>query len=229
MGVFQTTRWSLVLEAGREQAGPALETLCRVYRPPVLAYVRHLGHAFEDAEDLAQDFFLGFLEGALAARADPSRGRFRSFLLASLKHFLANAGERSRAAKRGGGVGMLGLEAAEGVVDAGIGTPERAFEISWALTVLERALDALRGEAERSGRLALFERVRPFLTETPDDREYTAAAAALGMRSNSLAVAVHRMRQRLRDRVRAELLDTLDDPTLLDEEMRLLRQTLAGV
>jgi RNA polymerase sigma factor (sigma-70 family) len=229
MGMFQTTRWSLVLASGAAQARPALEELFRAYRPPVLAFVRHFGHSREDAEDLVQDFFLRFMEGDLAAQADRERGRFRSFLLTSLKHFMINAHEREVALKRGGGDNAIDIDAVAHAMTADGQTPERAFELTWALTVIERALAALREEAERAGKLDLFENVKPFLTESPDREEYTEAAAALGMRANTLAVAVHRMRKRMRDKVRDELLDTLDDPGLLEEEMRQLRLSLASL
>jgi RNA polymerase sigma factor (sigma-70 family) len=229
MGTFQTTRWSLVLEAGTAQARPALEELCRVYRPPVLAFVRHYRRGRDDVEDLVQEFFLRFIQGDLAARADRERGRFRNFLLSALKHFLINAREHEVALKRGGGGSLLDIDAVADTVTAAGHTPDRAFELTWALTVIERALAALRVEAERAGKLDLFESVRPFLTETPDRVDYAEAAAALGMRANTLAVAVHRMRKRLRDKVRDELLDTLDDPGLLDEEMRQLRLSLASL
>jgi RNA polymerase sigma factor (sigma-70 family) len=222
MGYFQTTRWSLVIEAGREDARPALEELCRAYRPAVLAFVRHFGYGRDDAEDVAQDFFLRFIEADLAAVADRERGRFRNFLLTSLKRFMLSAREREAALKRGGGAVTTDLDAVEHAIADGQ-TPERAFELTWALTVVERALQALREEASLAGKLELFDRIRPFLTEPPDRDEYARVAAALDMRSNALAVAVHRMRQRLRDKVRAELLDTLDDPALLEDEMRMLR------
>lgn len=227
MSLFQTTQWSLVLRTAGDQAQPALEALCRAYRPPVLAYIRHLGHSREDAEDLAQEFFLHFLEKGIANRADPGRGRFRSYLLTVLRHSLASAHAHAGAIKRGGQAHSVDLDDIDPGDDAH--TPERAFESSWAITVLERAGIALRDEAVRAGKAALFDQLRPFLVETPDEHDYQRLSETLGMRRNTLAVAVHRMRQRLRDKVRAELLDTLDDPELLEDELRHLRQTLAGV
>jgi RNA polymerase sigma-70 factor (ECF subfamily) len=228
-----TTQWSLVLRArgaGRE-ARVALDTLCRTYRPPVLAFIRSRGHEGDAAEDLTQMFFANFLERASHAHADPLLGRFRSFLLTAVKRFLINSGEASRAQKRGG------LAHFESFDDDACGSdddaPERAFERAWAYVVLESALRRLRDEAEAAGKRGQFDRLRDFLVESPDESDYERVAAELGLRRNTLAVAVHRMRQRLRELVRDVVAETTAGRADLDDELRDLRTAfgvaLAGV
>ena len=231
---FDTTQWSMVVRARGEtrDARAALGSLCRAYRPPVLAYIRSRGYASDTAEDLAQTFFTRFLEDAYHTVADPTRGRFRAFLLTALKRFLINADAEAHAVKRGGGVRMDALadEAQSGgewLVDSV--SPERAFERGWAIAVLDAAMRRLRDEAEKSGKLALFEQLSEFLTERPDEADYARAAAALNLRRNTLAVAVHRLRHRLRELVREELAQTTACKDDLDAEMRELRATLPGV
>lgn len=223
---FDTTRWSLVLHAGGdgEHARRALETLCRCYRPPVLAYVRARHPRGDDAQDLTQAFFAHLLEHRLAARADRGRGRFRAFLLTALRNFLASEHTRGAAQVRGGGATALPLEDADPADDAG---PEQAFEREWAQTVLRLALQALEAEALRNGRQALFMRLRPFLLEPPDDRDYDVVAAELDMRRNTVAVAVHRLRARLQDLVRTVVADTVEDDRQAEYELRRLRRALA--
>lgn len=234
MGSFETTRWSLVLRARGEPADAraALEILCRTYRPPVLAYIRSRGYTADAAEDLAQTFFAYFLEDAWHAKADPARGRFRSFLLTALKRFLIDAHAESRALKRGGGYHFESLEAetnADGASQAGGESPERVFERDWAVAVLDAAIQRLRVEAEHAGKLALFERLSEFLVERPDEADYARAAAELNLRRNTLAVAVHRMRHRLRELVREELTETTAGRDELECELRELRAALGAV
>lgn len=227
MGQFDTTHWSVVLRARGEPADAraALETLCRAYRAPVLAYVRRRVHARDAAEDLTQAFFARFLERAWHASADPERGRFRSFLLTALKRFLIDADTEAATLKRGGGYRFEQLDDTLHAPADG-DSPERIFERAWANAVLDAAFARLRGEAERAGKLALFERLREFLVEPPDEADYAKAAAELGLRRNTLAVAVHRLRHRLRDLVRAELADTTSDGADLEAELRALREAL---
>lgn len=209
-----------------ESARAALETLCRTYRPPVLAFVRARGYAADAAEDLTQAFFAKFLEHAWHGVADPERGRFRSFLLTTLKRFLINAEAETAALKRGGAYRFESLDEVEAAGPLSGDTPERVFDLAWANAVLDAALASLRGEAERAGKLALFEQICEVLVEPPDASDYARIAAALGLRRNTLAVTVHRLRQRLRELVRAELLETVGDNAQLDEELRLLRHSL---
>lgn len=230
MSRFQTTRWSVVLEAraGSEESRRALELLCRTYRAPVVAFLRGRGSSNEDAEDLAQAFFTRFIERDFHAQADPARGRFRSFLLTSLKHFLDDAREREQALKRGGRVQWQSLD--DGAELAGAReTPEQAFERAWAQAALRAAMRRLQAETSAAGKAALFAQLCEFLIERPDESEYQRIAETLNLRRNTLAVAVHRLRVRLRELVREELADTATDARELDREMHELRQSLAEV
>lgn len=228
MGRFDTTRWSVVLRARGDPATAraALETLCQTYRPPVLAFVRRRGYDADAAEDLTQTFFTKFLEGAWHGAADPARGRFRSFVLTALKRFLLKSNLQASSLKRGGAYRFESLDGADPIEPATDETPELVFERAWADAVLDAALGHLRGEAERAGKRELFERLREFLVEPPDEDDYARIATELGMRRNTLAVAVHRLRQRLRELVRNELAETVDDSESLDDELRFLRRAL---
>lgn len=219
---------------GGEQSRAALETLCRIYRPPVLAYIRGRVHGADTAEDLAQAFFAEFLEHAYHADADPARGRFRAFLLTALKRFLIDTGNEARAVKRGGRVRFTPYEQSSGnghspEDGAGSGeTPERAFERTWALALIDSAVQRLRGEAAKAGKQALFEQLAEFLTERPDENDYARVAAALNLRRNTLATAIHRMRHRLRELIREELAQTTTSDADLESEMRDLHTVLGG-
>lgn len=230
MAAFQTTRWSLVV-AAREHtpdARAALDALCRTYRPAVLTCIQSRCRNRALAEDLTQDFFARFLEQRFQEIADPARGRFRAFLGAALDNYLCSRAERGRALKRGGGlvpesldVELIGTDARE--------SPEHAFDLAWALTVLDQAIASLRAEAERNGKLALFDRLREFLTDSADIEGYEQAAADLGMRRNTVAVSVHRLRERLRDVVRRQIAETVADPADVEDELRGLRAVLGGI
>jgi RNA polymerase sigma-70 factor (ECF subfamily) len=232
MSRFDTTRWSLVLRAQGSggHARPALETLCRMYRPPVLAYIRGRGYPRDAAEDLTQSFFARFLERNGRVEADPARGRFRAFLLTAIKRFLINAGDESRAAKRGGHIQFESFDADADRADtcAGDGGPERAFERAWAMVVVDAAMLRLAEEAQLAEKRELFDQLRGFLTETPDDADYARVAAVTGLRRNTVAVAVHRLRHRLRELVRDELAQTTADRAALDVELHELRAALSG-
>lgn len=227
---FATTRWSLILDA-RGDAGPArraLGEICSAYRAPVLAYIRRSGSAAADAEDLVQEFFAQLLENRWDTRADPERGRFRAFLLTALKHFLLNSRAAASAGKRGGDRTRVDYEQTVDVLAAPASqSPEQVFERTWALTVIERALERLRMEAERAGKSAQFARLAPFLGEAAEPADYSALGLVLGLRPNTVAVTVHRMRVRLRELVRLELADQTDGPDGVDQEMKVLRAALA--
>ena len=229
MSRFETTRWSLVLRARADEpdARAALEALCRSYRPPVVAYVRSRGYAPEAADDLVQGFFLRFLDHAWHAGADRERGRFRAYLLTMLKRYLGSAETEAHAQKRGGGVRIEALDEADGAVgdDA---TPEQTFERAWAITLLGRAVSRLRCEAEEAGRIALFDALKTFLVERPDEADYARVADRLGVRRNTLAVAVHRLRHRLQELIRDELADTTGSEDDLDAELDDLRGALGA-
>lgn len=215
------------MSAGGEGEGArhALAVLCQTYRPPVLAYVRARVLAREDAEDLTQAFFAHLLERRLAAHADRERGRFRAFLLTSLKHFLSSERERAGALRRGGGLKALPAEMIESIADTDEG-PELAFEREWARTVLREAMRRLEGEAALAGRAELFMQLRPFLAELPAEGDYEAVAETLGLRRNTIAVAVHRLRTRLREVVREVIADTAGDSTEVEAELRGMRSVL---
>jgi RNA polymerase sigma-70 factor (ECF subfamily) len=227
--LFKDTRWSLVLGA-RDRDDRALAGLCRAYWYPLYAFVRRRGHSPEDARDLTQEFFARLLEKEWLAAVDPQRGRFRSFLLAAMSHFLANEWDRARAQKRGGdqvfvpidvatAEGRLGREPSTDGSDA-----ERAFERRWALTLLERALERLRAEQDDAGR-ARFERLKELLVG--DGGGYGAAAASLGISEGAVKVAVHRLRRQYREAVRREVAQTVLDPESLEDELRALMAALA--
>lgn len=227
MGRFATTRWSLILEsrADPQVSRDALEYLCGAYRAPVLSYVRQRGYALDEAEDLTQGFFAHFISARIHHAADPARGSFRAYLLSSIRNFLADAASAAHAGKRGGGVARCALDDTALTDDR---TPVRAFERHWALTVLARALQRLREEARVAGKHALFEQLHEYLVEQPGPEDYARLAERLGMRRNSLAVAVHRLRTRLRELVREELALTLGDGGDVELELVALREALGA-
>ena len=234
MAKFDSTQWSLVLQAREDSpdARAALDRLCRTYRPPVLAYIRGRGYTADVTEDLAQTFFARFIEDAYHTSADPTRGRFRAFLLVALNRFLINQEAEAHALKRGGDISMRRLDDSHlnlADIAGDSGGPEHAFERSWAVAVLEAAMRKLRTEAEDAGKLPMFEQLAEFLTERPDEADYERVARSLNLRRNTLAVAVHRLRHRLRELVRAELAQTTAAREDLESELRDLRATLAGV
>ena len=232
--VFATTHWSVVLAAGRTdvpQAQDALEKLCQTYWLPLYAYVRRRGYSPEDAKDLTQEFFAWLLDRNWLARADQQRGRFRSFLLTSFSHFLANEWDKARAQKRGGGqVVSLPCNAAEarcGWEPADNLTPEQSFERRWALTLLDQVMDRLSAEYAQAGKGELFGELKPCLLGERAAQPYAALAVKVGMTEGSIKVAVYRLRQRYRQLLRDELANTVAAPEEVEEEMRYLFAVLA--
>jgi len=233
---FATTHWSLVVAAGSEAADRtaarrALEDLCRAYWYPLYYFVRYRGHSPDDARDLTQSFFARILEKGGFAAADPARGRFRSFLLGAMKHFLANEWDRARALKRGGGVTLLEWDALDpearyALEPAQTVDPTAGFERKWAEETVARSLAALRAEMEGRGKGELFEALRGSLTGDEGDRG--GIAARLGMTEGAVKVAVHRLRSRYRELLRAEIAETVADPADVDAEMRHLVVALRG-
>ena len=228
---FATTRWSVVLAAGGDLGSDAsrraLTTLCETYWYPLYAFLRSRGHSAEDGEDLTQAFFARLLEKHAVVRADPARGRFRSFLLTSLQHFAANEYERATAQKRGGPVAALSLEfaRAEGHFQSEpvtTETPETSFDRRWAVALVERVVARLDEEMTRGGRGAQFTSLRPYLTGEEPHQTYADAAVALEVSEGSIKVAVHRLRRRFRDLVREEIAHTVSSPDQVDEELRYL-------
>ena len=232
--VFATTRWTLVLAAGDDvspQGREALEQLCRRYWFPLYAYVRRRGHDADAAQDLVQGFFARLLERNDLAGLTRDGGKFRSFLLTALNHFLANEHERAQAQKRGGGRELLSLDddSAEDRYQrepAHTESPDRLFERQWALTLMEDALRRLAAEQAANDRAVFFAALRPFLSGEPEPGEYATLADRLGLAPGTLAVQVHRLRERYRQLVRAAVADTVDSPLEIDAEMRHLLAAL---
>ncbi len=231
---FATTRWSQVLTAaGREtpRSAEALARLCEAYWYPLYAYVRRQGYDAEQAQSLTQEFFATLLEKHYLRSADPSRGRFRSFLLASMKHFLSNERDRASAIKRGGRAVVVPfeVETAEGwyrLEPAEAETPETIFERRWALTLLERTLARLREEFRAAGKQRLFERLEGHLTGEQETLPYAALSAQLGMTESAIKVTVHRLRRRYGALLRMEIAETVADPAQVDDEIRELFRSL---
>ena len=233
--VFVTTHWSVVLTAGRQdttRARAALENLCQTYWPPLYAYVRRRGHSPEDAQDLTQAFFARLLERNAMAAVAPEKGRFRSFLLASMNHFLSDEWDKARAQKRGGGkVIPLDLQSAEtrlGEIPVENFTPEKAFEHRWAITLLEQVYQRLGEEYRAEGKGALFNALRTTLAGASDAAPYAELAQQLDMSEGAVKVAVHRLRQRYRGLLRDTIADTVSGPEEVEDELRYLFRTLAG-
>lgn len=232
---FNTTRWSLIVQARGEGplARAALETLARGYWFPLYAFVRRNGYTQHDAEDLTQAFFSHVLGSDFIARAAPEKGRFRSFLLVSLRNFMAKQHARDIAARRGGGQRPVDFDEAAAeerllLQPAVRLTPSELFDRDWALTVLEQALDRLEAEQRAMGKSAGFEKLKPLLRGGPARGDYEALAAEMGMAKGTLTVAVHRLQQRYRALVRAEILQTLASPADLEDELRHLFSLLGG-
>ena len=228
--IFATTHWTVVLAAGQRhtpQSDGALEELCRTYWFPLYAYVRRRGHNKQDAEDLVQEFFSRFLEKNYLAGLSAERGRFRAFLLASLKHFLANEWDKSQAQKRGGGAANLSLDWQTAdtqfqVAATSEPSPDKAFDREWALALLAKVIARLQKECEADGKAKLFEQLKIFLTAGKGALSHADAAKNLSMDETAVRVAVHRLRKRYRALLRDEISQTLTDESQVDEEMRAL-------
>jgi RNA polymerase sigma-70 factor (ECF subfamily) len=233
---FGQTQWSIVLGAAGKGdvalAEQSLEKLCRIYWLPLYTYIRRQGETPHDAQDLTQEFFACLLEKDFLGSVDQTKGRFRSFLLASLKHFLSNQRDRARAQKRGGGQTPLPLdfsdaESSIGVQPADPQTPERAFQRRWAMTLLEQALARLRKEYTDRGKQVLFEQLKPTLTEGRGSVAYAELAEKLGMNEASVKMAVHRLRQHYRGVLRAEIAETVAHPSEVEDELREVFRALS--
>lgn len=230
--LFATTRWTMVFAAGRNReedssGGEALEDLCRIYWFPLYAYVRRRGYAKEDAEDLTQSFFSKLLERSNFSGLHRGEGRFRAFLLASLKHFLANEWDKASALKRGGHLTRLSLDwstadARYGLADDATVTPDKAFDREWALALLERVVVTVRDEWVAAGKVDRFDEYKCFLTMGKGEVDYVGIAARTGEDEASLRVIAHRMRKRYRHLLREEIKRTLEDDAMVDEEMAAL-------
>jgi RNA polymerase sigma-70 factor (ECF subfamily) len=235
MDDFQTTHWSLVVAAGQRltpESARALSELCQKYWVPLYGYVRRRVADVHAAQDLTQEFFCRVLERNIVAAADPARGRFRAFLLTSLKHFLATEWEKGRTQKRGGDRSAIELDftAGESRLSLEPGheeTPERLFDRQWALALLDQVLARLRHEFQSAGKVEHFERMKLFLAGgRSSDEGYAEAATALGMTADAVKVAAHRLRQRYRELLRSEIAQTVAEPGDVDDEIRELFQVL---
>jgi len=231
---FATTRWSLVLDARGDPSDTseqALAELCESYWYPLYAFVRRQGHNPEDAADLTQAYFAKLLEKDYLQDVRPEAGRFRSFLLASLKHFLYNEWDRQKAQKRGGHVRRVSLDTEHAehrysIEPVDYLTPEDQYQQHWALTVLERTLDQLGEETPESKRFR-FHKLRPFLIGAETDITYRQIAEDLGMSESGVKVAVHRLRRRFGAVLRQEIEQTVADPHDVDDEIRHLLECLS--
>ena len=238
---FVTTRWSVILSAANrgseeQKTHDALAELCRTYWRPIFLFVRGRGYSTEDAQDLTQDFFVTILKKEWLRRADRNRGRFRSLLLRSLQNFLINAAEKTHARKRGGDVEFISWDDwnVESASQLSIPVqaldalpPERLFDLSWATTVVEHALQRLREECESKGKLWLFQAISPHLTDERDEVSYAKLSAELGMAETTVKKQLHNMRQRYRSLLRDEVSQTVEDPADVDDEIRYLCASLA--
>jgi RNA polymerase sigma-70 factor (ECF subfamily) len=231
---FATTHWSVVLAAGHAEtptARAALESLCQLYWYPLYAYARRRGFSVEDAQDLTQAFFARLLEKQSLEKASPARGRFRAFLITSLKNFLANEWDKAHAARRGSGQRLLSRDAriAEErylAEPADEQSPDKLFERRWAVTLLESVLRRLREDYARGGRGELFERLKDFLWGEKNLSSYSKFGTECGMSEGAVKVAVHRLRRRYRDLLREEVAHTVTGPEEIEEELRHLRAVL---
>lgn len=227
---FPATRWSRVVLAGdasSEDAHEALAGLCRDYWRPLYFFARRGGHRPEDAQDLTQGFILKLLESNLLANADPNRGRFRTFLLAAFCNYLANEHRARTTAKRGGNVSFVELDAPEVEAAFLAGgqsplTPEREFDRRWALSVLERVMIQLRNEYDVAGRRDLFAALQPHLSGAAGRPGYAQLGAALGLSESAVTVAMHRMRKRYGELLRAAITSTVAAEQDVEGELRHL-------
>lgn len=231
---FVTTHWSVVLAAGDSSvpgAQAALEKLCRTYWYPLYVYVRREGNSPEDAQDLTQDFFARLLEKNYLAKADPDRGKFRTFLLRSLKNFLVNEWKRAGRLKRGGGLEFLSIDADAAEDRYAMEAPDKVnpdgeYETRWAVTLIEQVLAALRQEFNAADKGRLFEELKGFIWGDKSCASYAEIAVPLNLSEGTVKVAVHRLRQRFRELLRAEVAHTVARPEDIDGELRHLISVL---
>jgi RNA polymerase sigma-70 factor (ECF subfamily) len=234
---FANTQWSVVLSAAKKrnpsQALACMEKLCAIYWNPLYYYARRQGEQPEDAQDLTQEFFARLLQNDLLESVDRAKGRFRSFLLASFKHFMSNERDKARAEKRGGGkvlvpIDVHNAETQYSFEPADARTAEDIFERRWAMTLLEQTTTRLRKEYERDGKTELFEQLKVTLTEPRGTIAYAVLGRTLKMSEGAVKVAVHRLRQRYRTILRELVADTVADPAEVEDELRQIFRALSG-
>jgi RNA polymerase sigma-70 factor (ECF subfamily) len=234
--LFATTHWNVVLAAANEdapEAGAALERLCRTYWYALYAYVRHRGHSPEDSQDLTQEFFHRLVRMNFLAQVDSRKGKFRSFLLAAMNHFLSNEWDRARTLKRGGHMTFVSLD--ESTVEqryldeqAGGHTPAQLYERAWAMAVLAKVLSRLRAETAAAGQGERFEELKVILIGETPSVTYNVLAARLGTTEGALKMAVKRLRRRYAELLRDELAQTVADDVEVDQELAELRAVLSS-
>lgn len=232
---FAPTRWTLVLRArgGTPEAQQALGELCAAYWQPVFRFLRREGRDEDTARELAQDFFARLLARQGLDTVAPERGRFRSFLLGAVKHYLGDVRDRERAAKRGGGMAPEPLSPGTDttterhLADPTATVPDAYFDREWALAVVSRGVDALAGDEAAAGRRAQFDALKPWLLGEVSGVSQEELARRLGLSEGAVKVAIHRLRKRFRERVRAEIAQTVGDAALVAEEMRYLVEVLS--
>jgi len=232
---FAPTRWTLILRARGEtaQARTALSELCQAYYQPVLHFLQREGRSEDEARELTQEFFARVLSGSGFDEADPERGRFRSYLLGALKHFLADQRKRERRLKRSAGMAVESLDVTETddkgllqVADTLSPLPNAFFDRQWALAVIARAMTVLEQEFLAEGKADQFSTLKLWLMGEDPSHSQREAARQLGLSEGAVKLAIHRLRKRFRDAVRAEISQTLHDPELVDEELRHLISAL---
>lgn len=233
-GTFATTHWSVVLAAGElgsSKSAEALETLCRTYWFPLYAYVRRRGYSPEDAQDLTQEFLARLLATQALGSVHPAKGRFRSFLLASMNHFLANEWDKARTLKRGAGQTIVSMDAAETCYQAEPCdwlSADRLFERQWTLSLLARVSARLRDDYHTAGKGLLFDALQAYLTGEKGLPPYRLAADQMGMSLAAVKKAVERLRRSYGELLRDEIAHTVSDPAEVDEEIRYLRTVLSA-
>ena len=233
---FATTHWTIVVSAGGSrspEASESLAILCENYWFPLYAFVRHSGYGPEDAQDLTQEFFLRLLANNYLASVNPERGRFRSFLIGAMKHFLAGRDRAQAAQKRGGGQLTFSLDFSAGESRYRLAepvdpmTPERLYEKRWAMVVLDLVLQRLREEFRAAGKEQLFDGLKQFVTAGSIEQSYLEAGEILGMSEGAAKVAAHRLRRRYRQLIKDEVARTVADPAGLEDELRELLVALS--
>lgn len=232
---FQVTRWTLVVRSQGDDntAKAALSELCATYYAPVIAFLRREGRNDDDARDLAHGFFEKLLTGGALDKAEQNRGRFRSYLLGALKHFLADQRDRAMAAKRGGGIEHLAWEAPSSTSAPGVQIadhqatpPDQAFDRQWAICLLDSALKDLETEMLQEGKQTIFDQLKPWLTGDSDAASQSSIAEILGISTDSVKTSVHRLRKRFRALMKNRIADTVAEAAQADEELRHLMMAL---
>jgi RNA polymerase sigma factor (sigma-70 family) len=223
---FGTTQWSVVLKAG-QGAEEALVKLCKIYWPPLYSFIRRRGHPVHEAQDLTQAFFAHVLEHRALGTVAPAKGRFRSFLLVSLRHFLDNEWNKAHTLKRGGGQVLISWDELKSEDRESLGpcdqlTPEKLFNRRWALMLLERVMNRLRNECVAARKGEVFDKLKDYLTGDQPGKSYQQIAAELHMTEGAVKVTVHRLRRRFGELVREQIGQTVNDPEEINDEIREL-------